>query len=107
MHVPEKNIGKVQARHVEFNIGKVQARHVNLFPLPCLIEENQNKFLYFLFRKYWFRQQNPDMCQKKIDKVQPRHADLCIGKVQPRHVTRFPLVCLIVKNHKKISLFYL
>jgi len=45
------------------------------------------------------------MCQKKIDKVQPRHADFSIGKVQARHVTRFPLVCLIVKILKKILYF--
>jgi len=34
------------------------------------------------------------MCQKKIGKVQARHADLSIGKVQPRHVCCASRYCL-------------
>jgi len=78
----EKNIGKVQSRHVDFGVGKVQGRHVPRFLQFCLIEENQKKFLYFFFSKSGFRQPKSDMCQKKIAKVQPRHANFTIGKCQ-------------------------
>src|SRR5665648_1125944 len=91
----QKNISKVQVRHVNLSISKVQPRHVNSFPLVCLIEEIQKKFFYFSFSKYWFRQGKPDMCQKNIGKVQPRHVNFSIGKVQPRHVSIFLLVCPI------------
>jgi len=101
----QENIGKVQVRHVNLSNSKVQPQHGNRFPLVCLIQEIQKKFFYFSLSKYWFRQPNPDMCQKKIGKVQPRHADFSIRKVQPRHVSRFPSVCLIVKIQTKISNF--
>ena len=95
----------MQARHVEISIGKVQGRHVRIFLLVCLIVKNQKKISLFLFVKSWFRQTNPDMCQKKIGKVQSRHVNSSIGKVQARHVRISLLVCLIVKNQKKFPCF--
>ena len=49
--MPEKPIGKVQSRHVNFSIGKVQSRHVSIFLLVCLIEKIQKKILLLFILK--------------------------------------------------------
>jgi len=101
----QENISKVQVRHVNLSIGKVQGRHVNRFPLVCLNVKIKQKIFDFSLSKYWFRQPKPDMCQKKIRKVQVQHVELGIGKVQPRHERIFPLVCLIQEISKKFFYF--
>jgi len=85
--VPE-NIGKVQSRHADFSIRKVQPRHVSRFPIVWLNVKNQNKISQLFFSKSGFRQQNWDMCQENIGKMQSRHAEPMVGKVQSQHVTR-------------------